>query len=49
LIGIAPKVPKTLTFSLSEEALRSLRWMVLVLIPFVFVVLGTAVWWKRRA
>ena len=49
LIGIAPKVPKTLTFSLPEESLRSLRWMVLVLMPLVFVVLGTAVWWKRRA
>jgi ABC-type uncharacterized transport system len=49
LIGIAPKIPKTLTFTLSEEALRSLRWLVLVLIPFVFVVLGTAVWWRRRA
>jgi len=49
LIGIAPKVPKTLTFTLTEESLRSLRWMVLVLIPLVFVVLGTAVWWKRRA
>ena len=48
LIGIAPKVPKTLTFSLNEDALRSLRWMVLVLMPLVFVVLGTAVWWKRR-
>src|SRR5204862_2845102 len=30
LIGIAPKVPKTLTFSLNEAALRSIRWMVLV-------------------
>ena len=49
LIGIAPKVPKTLTFSLSEDALRSLRWMVLILMPLVFVVLGTGVWWKRRA
>jgi len=49
LIGIAPKVPKTLTFSLSPEALQSLRWMVLVLMPLIFVVLGTAVWWKRRA
>jgi len=49
LIGIAPKVPKTLTFSLNEDALRRLRWMVLVVIPLVFVVLGTAVWWKRRA
>ncbi len=42
LIGIAPKVPKTLTFSLNEDALRSLRWMVLVVIPLVFVALGTA-------
>jgi hypothetical protein len=49
LIGIAPKVPKMLTFTLSPDALKSLRWMVLVLIPLIFVVLGTAVWWKRRA
>ena len=49
LIGIAPKVPKTLTFSLNEDALRSLRWMILVLMPLFFVALGTAVWWKRRA
>ncbi len=49
LIGIAPKVPKTLTFSLNEDALRSLRWLVLILIPLIFVVLGTVVWWQRRA
>ena len=49
MIGIAPKVPKTLTFNLNEDALRNLRWLVLVLIPLVFVVIGTAVWWQRRA
>ena len=49
LIGIAPKVPKTLTFNLNDDALRSLRWIVLVLIPLVFVVIGAAVWWQRRA
>jgi ABC-type uncharacterized transport system involved in gliding motility auxiliary subunit len=49
MIGIAPKVPKTLTFNLDEDALRNIRWLVLVLIPLVFVVLGTAVWWQRRA
>src|SRR2546421_10299 len=49
LIGIAPKVPKTLTFSLNEDALRSLRWTILIFMPLIFVVLGTAVWWKRRA
>src|SRR5205809_4344678 len=48
LIGIAPKIPKPLTFSLNEDALRNLRWFVLVLMPLVFAALGTAVWWKRR-
>ena len=49
LIGIAPKVPKTLTFTLSEGSLRSLRWLILVLIPLVPGVIGGAVWWHRRA
>jgi ABC-2 type transport system permease protein len=48
LIGIAPKVPKTLTFTLDENALRGVRWIILVLIPLIFVVFGTAVWWQRR-
>lgn len=49
LIGIAPKIPKTLTFNLDEASLRGFRWIVLVLIPLIFVVLGTVVWWQRRA
>jgi hypothetical protein len=49
LIGIAPKVPKTLTFSLDEDALRNVRWMILVLLPLIPAVIGTAVWWRRRA
>jgi len=49
LIGIAPKVPKTLTFSLNEDALRNLRWIILVLLPVVPAVIGGAVWWRRRA
>ena len=48
LIGIAPKFPRPLTFSLNEDGLRNLRWIVLVLMPLVFAALGTAVWWKRR-
>ncbi len=48
LIGIAPKVPKTLTFTLDENALRGVRWIILVLIPLIFVVFGTLVWWQRR-
>jgi ABC-type uncharacterized transport system involved in gliding motility auxiliary subunit len=49
LIGIAPKVPKPLTFSLTDEAMASLRWIILVLLPLIPAVIGTAVWWRRRA
>src|ERR1700746_2580966 len=48
LIGIAPKIPKPLTFSLSEEALRRLRWILLVFIPLVPAAIGTMVWGQRR-
>src|SRR5213594_2459926 len=48
LIGIAPKISKPLTFSLNDEALRRLRWIVLVFIPLVPAVVGTIVWWQRR-
>jgi hypothetical protein len=49
MIGIAPKIPKPLTFTLDETELRNLRWLVLVLIPLVPAIIGSAVWWKRRA
>jgi hypothetical protein len=49
LIGIAPKVPKTLTFTLSETALRHVRWLILVLMPLVPAIVGMIVWWQRRA
>ena len=49
LIGIAPKIPKTLTFSLDEKALRNLRWLILLLMPLIPAALGFIVWWQRRA
>ena len=49
MIGIAPKIPQTLTFTLDPEALRRLRWIILVLIPLVPAVIGLFVWWRRRA
>lgn len=49
MIGIAPKVPNPLTFTLNESELRNLRWLVLVLIPLVPAIIGSAVWWRRRA
>jgi hypothetical protein len=48
MIGIAPKVPKTLTFSLDEKAMRNMKWLILVLMPLVPAVLGFGVWWQRR-
>jgi ABC-type uncharacterized transport system involved in gliding motility auxiliary subunit len=48
MIGIAPKIPKPLTFSLDPEALRRLRWIVLVLMPLIPAAIGTLVCWQRR-
>ena len=48
LIGIAPKVPQTLVFSLDEKALRNLRWLILFIMPLVPAALGCIVWWQRR-
>jgi hypothetical protein len=49
MIGIAPKIPQTLTFSLDEQALGKLRWGVLGLLPLIPALLGVIVWWRRRA
>jgi hypothetical protein len=48
MIGIAPKIPKPLTFNLDPEALRRLRWILLVLMPLIPAAIGTVVWWQRR-
>jgi len=48
MIGIAPKIPKPLTFSLDPEGLRRLRWLLLVLMPLIPAAIGTVVWWQRR-
>src|SRR5512132_4134403 len=48
MIGIAPKISKALTFSLDPEALRRLRWILLVLMPLIPAAIGTVVWWQRR-
>ena len=49
LIGIAPKIPQVLTFTLDERELRHLRWIILVLIPLAPALIGLFVWWRRRA
>jgi hypothetical protein len=48
LIGIAPKISKPLTFTLNEDALRNLRWIVLIFMPLIPAVIGTVIWWQRR-
>jgi ABC-type uncharacterized transport system len=49
LIGIAPKVPKSLTFTLSADALRNVRLIILILMPLIPALIGAMVWWQRRA
>jgi hypothetical protein len=49
LIGIAPKVTQTLLFNLDQNAMRNLRWLILLFLPLVPAVLGCIVWWRRRA
>jgi ABC-2 type transport system permease protein len=49
LIGIAPKVTQPLTFTLNEDALRTVRLVILLLMPLVPAIIGAAVWWQRRA
>src|SRR6266511_3484786 len=48
LIGIAPKVSKPLIFTLNEDALRNLRWIILIFMPLIPAVIGSVVWWQRR-
>jgi ABC-2 type transport system permease protein len=48
LIGIAPKIPQALVFSLDENAMRNLRWLILLVMPLIPGVLGFVVWWQRR-
>src|SRR6266436_3802781 len=48
LIGIAPKISKPLTFTLNEDALRNLCWIVLIFMPLIPAVIGTVIWWQRR-
>src|SRR5947207_11808113 len=49
LIGISPKVPKTLIFTLTDSGLRNVRWLILLLMPLIPAIFGTVIWWQRRA
>src|SRR5881398_2408473 len=48
LIGIAPKIPRPLVFTLNEDSLRNFRWIILILMPLIPAVIGAVVWWQRR-
>lgn len=49
LIGIAPKMPQLLSFTLDSATLHNLNWIVLALMPLVPAIIGFLVWWRRRA
>ena len=48
LIGIAPKISKPLVFTLNEDSLRNLRWIILIFMPLIPAAIGAVVWWQRR-
>src|SRR5205814_4388683 len=48
LIGIAPKIPKPLVFTLNEDSWRNFRWIILIFMPLIPAVIGAVVWWQRR-
>jgi ABC-type uncharacterized transport system involved in gliding motility auxiliary subunit len=48
LISIRPKEPEDQRLFLTRDQQSGVAWLSLVLLPGVFVVLGIAVWWRRR-
>jgi ABC-type uncharacterized transport system involved in gliding motility auxiliary subunit len=48
LISIRPKEPEDRRLNLSRRQMQLLQYTSLVLLPLAAVVMGVAVWWKRR-
>ena len=40
--------PFTSDYKLNEDALRNLRWIVLIFMPLIPALIGTVIWWQRR-
>jgi uncharacterized iron-regulated membrane protein len=36
-------------FTLSDSGLRSVRWLILALMPLIPAIFGAVIWWQRRA
>jgi ABC-type uncharacterized transport system involved in gliding motility auxiliary subunit len=48
LISIRPKSPTARHVTLTEGQMASLQWLELFFLPGVVVLMGVAIWWKRR-
>jgi ABC-type uncharacterized transport system involved in gliding motility auxiliary subunit len=48
LISIRPREPEDQRLTLSQQTLRNVALVALVMLPGLFVVLGIASWWRRR-
>jgi ABC-type uncharacterized transport system involved in gliding motility auxiliary subunit len=48
LVGIAPKKPEQVRLTLSASQLRNLSWLVFGILPGMAVLMGTAVFFRRR-
>jgi len=48
LISIRPKPPTARHVTLTEGQMASLQWLELFFLPGILVLMGVAIWWKRR-
>ncbi|MEE8218021.1 MAG: hypothetical protein V3S03_03560, partial [Vicinamibacteria bacterium] len=48
LISIRPKDPENQSLFLSRTAQQNVAWVALVIVPFIFVIAGVVLWWRRR-
>jgi ABC-type uncharacterized transport system involved in gliding motility auxiliary subunit len=48
LLGIPPKEPEQVRLSLTEDQLRWVNWLVLLIMPALAIALGVAVYFRRR-
>jgi len=48
LISIRPKPPTARHVTLTEAQMASLQWLELFFLPGILVLMGVAIWWKRR-
>jgi ABC-type uncharacterized transport system involved in gliding motility auxiliary subunit len=47
-LGITPKAPREFVVTLTDDARKTISFIVMILIPLLGICLGALVWWRRR-